>query len=984
MSNTKNANHIFNKSLAQLGFDTEDDAFFLTDSELILMDPQVQFHIDAALELKANAIYLRKQLNGSYKPQVYLYDFTGVGLDENLLTNIQKKVWSSGVVPIVCVFYDTEIKIIDCTTHIKDDGKPEYLFESLKQTAKIKNLYDNQFAIKIKSGIFWEEEDNKKKFEFKNSAYDLLIKNIRIVINEFQSAFAEIPALLIKKTIIQSILIKYLEERIDEDGSKLLSEKFFKKYNSSTFNDVLRAGKFIQLIEELNDPIKGFNGNVFDWKDEDKNSLREVPLIKLAELLDTNRDLSNNQGSLFPDWRYFEFKFIPVELISRLYEEFLASTHDPGLTQDKKKKEEGTFYTPSHLVKLLVDEVLPLKRYQEINLDEFQILDPTCGSGIFLVITYKRLVQIWRLQNGMKLPTLNVLKKLLKNIYGIDKEEQAIQLASFSLCLALCNELKPIEIITKLKFDDLRSSNIIHSDFFHSNLLQNKKFDLIIGNPPFVRGGTKSYTTNSVIGDKSIEIPSKQIALKILVDSYNYLKPGGLECLIIKSSSLIYNSTSTKFKEEIFSNLNVLQILDFTALARNNSLWDGADVAAAAMFIRKEEIDYKKNILHLTFRRTRATKERIVFEIDDYDLHFINRKTAIENSFVWKNNLLGGGRIKTLVSKSFKKVSFEKYLKDNECEVGEGYILGTTGNRSPDYLFELPTIPTEAIRETGIDYSQLKPIERGLKFKNVPLEIIYTAPNIILWENIGTNRLPVFFNDQSFSFKAKIIGIGSKNNDRDLLLSISESFKKFSDFYRFYIFATSSQVLINLNTAILKEDYMSLPYIDQNEDVFFSDIDHKVMRDVNEVMQLFLRNGESSTAVKPIPKHDKIFEPFMLNYGNEFCKILNLVFEEKNKRFTLTDVIALSNSFIATIFRYGVLETDTIFHNNLDGLDSEMISELSNHKISSHLAANRIIKLYPKEDAIIFIKPNQQRYWLSLIAYRDADKCFADFSKAGF
>ena len=985
MSKLQESNTIFYQSLSKLGFDKEDDAFFLTDGlNKDLIDPQVQFHINTAKDdFKADAIFLRKQLNGSYKPQVYLYDFTGVSLDENTLTAIQKKIWSSGEVPIVCAFYDTEIKIIDCTTHIKDNGKPAYLFESLRQTSKIKQIYNEQFAIKIKSGVFWEEEENKKKFEFKNSSYDKLIDNIKFVINHFKEANKTIPLVLINKIIIQSILIKYLEERIDDDGSKLLSEKFFKKYNSSTFNDVLKKNKFSQLLDDLNDPIKGFNGNVFEWNLYDKETLQGLNLSILADLLDTNRPLNSIQIPLFPDWRYFEFKYIPVELISRLYEEFLASTDDPNLTQDEKKKQEGTFYTPSHLVKLLIDEVLPLKKYNDINLDNFQILDPSCGSGIFLVIAFKRLVQIWRLQHQMALPSLDVLKSLLRNVFGVDKEEQAVQLASFSLCLALCNELKPIEIITKLKFDDLRIANIIQSDFFKIHNLSNKKFDLIVGNPPFVRGGSKEYK-DSKIENQIVDIPSNQLALKFLVDTYGYLKPKGLQCLIIKSSSLLYNSTSHSFKEILFSKFNVLQVLDFTALGRNNSLWDGAEVGAAAMFIREGEIDFAKNILHLTFRRTRATKERIVFEIDDYDLHFINRQTAIDNDFIWKNNLLGGGRIKTLISKFSREIKLQEYLRINSCEVGEGYILGTKGTKFPPYLKNMQTIPTEAIRENGIDYSKLTDINSNLKFEKVPNEIIFTAPNIILWENIGKKSLPVFFNERTFSFKHKIIGIGSINNDKNLLLSISNSFKEYSSFYRFYIFSTSSQLLINLNSAILKGDYMALPYISNNNNNHISDIDINIINDVNNTMQLFLRNGENSQAVKPIANSANIFKPFLQNYGNEFTKILNLMYEDNNKKFRLSDVILLENSFIATVFRYDNKNPETLFHQGLENIDSKIIEELSNHKLSAHFSANRIIKIYSEKDTIVFIKPNQQRYWLSLIAYRDADKCFADYSKAGY
>ena len=60
------------------------------------------------------------------------------------------------------------------------------------------------------------------------------------------------------------------------------------------------------------------------------------------------------------------------------------------------------------------------------------------------------------------------------------------------------------------------------------------------------------------------------------------------------------------------------------------------------------------------------------------------------------------------------------------------------------------------------------------------------------------------------------------------------------------------------------------------------------------------------------------------------------------------------------------------------------IDGLTTNEISAHLSVNRIIKLYPQKDTIVFVKPNQYRYWLSLTAYRDADKCFSDFSNAVF
>ncbi len=649
MINTKNYNHIFYQGLKKLGFDSEDDCLFLIETSPIeLPSPQIQFFIEKANDFGATAVYLRKQLNGGYKSQVYLFDFTDRSFNEqnqNELTEIQKKIWSRGEVPLACIFYNTEVKILNCTTHIQDNYLPVHLVTDLKYVGEAHHLYNEQFALRIKSGVFWDEEENKNEFRFKNSAYDKLIENIRYIISYLKKEYQrKITEDLITKIIVQAILIKYLEERIDSNKNKLLTNKYFRKYNGSdSFTDVLRNGKFVELLDDLNHPKTGFNGNVFQWSKEEQQKLKGVKLSRLAELLDTKKtSLNSPQLEMdFPGWRYFEFRYIPVELISRLYEEFLGAN----------KKIKGLYYTPAHLAQLLIDESIPLKKYNEIDPNNFQILDPACGSGIFLVTAFKRLVQIWRLRNNMNVPELEELKKILKNVYGVDQEEQAINLASFSLCLALCNELKPLVIINELKFDDLRENNLIKSDFFIEHKLQNKIFDLVIGNPPFVRGGTSEYKDNILrVGDEFVSIPSGQIALKFLSNTFRYLKPNGLQCLIIKSTSLLYGSGSVAFRKFLFSSLNVVQILDFTALARNKSLWDnGADVAAVAVFIKNNSPEYSQNILHLTFRRTKATRERIIFEVDDYDLHFINRDTAVENEFIWKINLLGGGRIKKVI-----------------------------------------------------------------------------------------------------------------------------------------------------------------------------------------------------------------------------------------------------------------------------------------------------------------------------------------------
>ncbi len=100
----------FNQGLDKLGF-LNDDSLFLTD--VVSDNPEINFHIEKAKKFKADAVFLRKQFTGNYKPQVYLFDFTKQGFNkenESEIALIQKQIWSSGEAPLACFFFDTKIK----------------------------------------------------------------------------------------------------------------------------------------------------------------------------------------------------------------------------------------------------------------------------------------------------------------------------------------------------------------------------------------------------------------------------------------------------------------------------------------------------------------------------------------------------------------------------------------------------------------------------------------------------------------------------------------------------------------------------------------------------------------------------------------------------------------------------------------------------------------------------------------------------------
>lgn len=189
-------------------------------------------------------------------------------------------------------------------------------------------------------------------------------------------------------------------------------------------------------------------------------------------------EMSTRQGRL---WAY-NFSIIPVELISSIYEMF-AHAFD-----SKKARDMGMHYTPVNLVDLVLSHV-----FTRVPKDG-KILDPACGSGLFLVESLRRLVSL-RAANGADLTGQLVRETLYRQIYGIDISFDAVQIAAFSLYLASL-ELDPEpQPLNQLKFKPLIGSSLFVSDFFDENAAFNfaepfrsKGFAAIVANPPWTRG----------------------------------------------------------------------------------------------------------------------------------------------------------------------------------------------------------------------------------------------------------------------------------------------------------------------------------------------------------------------------------------------------------------------------------------------------------------------------------------------------------------
>lgn len=113
--------------------------------------------------------------------------------------------------------------------------------------------------------------------------------------------------------------------------------------------------------------------------------------------------------------------------------------------------EQSQFYTPEWVVEYLVDQTLTRYycelyddkeiakkykiKYKKSNktkkLEDIKILDPTCGSGHFLIKVYDRLKEFYERQGYYK--DTYVKNIIEKNIYGMDIDERAVEIAKLIL-----------------------------------------------------------------------------------------------------------------------------------------------------------------------------------------------------------------------------------------------------------------------------------------------------------------------------------------------------------------------------------------------------------------------------------------------------------------------------------------------------------------------------------------------------------------------
>ena len=388
--------------------------------------------------------------------------------------------------------------------------------------------------------------------------------------------------------LIQTMFIAYLEDReiADFDYFRTASDGMVK-----TFSDLLLSERpeFLQrLFERLR---TDFSGDLFvapcsfDSTNREHSITRQHMAI-LARFRDGRPEMGKGATQL-RFWGY-DFKFIPVELISAVYDRFLGE-------KEEERRKFGAYYTPMFLADTVIAQVwdsLPLA-----TKDAGTFFDPACGSGVFLVRAFQRLCEHTKeSQNSQTIPW-SALLAILKRLRGCDLNGGAVRIAVFSLYIALLEEVSPPSIRLLIQrgrlLPGLWGNTLRTQDFFVAP--DDMSADVIVGNPPWSSRHGRERSAVKWCREAGCPMPGEELAWAFVWKSLRSLSGRGVIAFLLPAMTFLHNHSKGALhaRERFSRDARIRRIVNFADL--RFQLFESA-VRPAALLIfcgRQEKGDYR-------------------------------------------------------------------------------------------------------------------------------------------------------------------------------------------------------------------------------------------------------------------------------------------------------------------------------------------------------------------------------------------------------
>lgn len=914
--------------------------------------PEEVIMMEKAQAYGAHSVFFEAGRNGR-PPVAQAFVFVSDGpADDSKFAELHKRLWSWGGVPLIYRKTPGLVQLFRCA------HKPDFVSPSgeivckpirtLNIAAAIASSDAWWDATRLRNGTLWDDPAVCKiMLSASKAAHKQLINAVK-QLNSDLNGEGVLKKHLRRRLLILSFLIAYLEER-----GVFLSDYFGQFLKGATkFFQVLANGKaLVALLAALEER---FNGHVFILADADRASLKTSnQLARFAKLVEAHEE----PGGQLTLWKLYSFRDLPVELISHIYQLFVNDS-------------DSSVYTPPFLVRLMLEEALSWERLDRLQQRDEIILDPACGSGVFLVEAYKRLVLHWRSHNQWKRPRETDLKRLLKKVHGIDLEQGAIELAAFSLCLALCDALEPEEIRTSIKlFPRLAGKTLHQSCFFEAKEQQLLKepVGVIVGNPPFesglnTPGAERSYRKYEKTHGS---LPDKQLAYLFLHEAMELVAKGGMLSML-QQYNFLYNQQSLEFRRRFIATWDVREVLDFISV-RGLFQKGGADTKVIVVVADAARPKEDRKILHAVFRRSGRVDAEQGFDIDYYDLHWLPRALVLSNDSVWRADLLGGGRVLGFIDRLKKFRTLGQYAAAQGWEFGEGFIEGKKGDLSAaPHITGKKLLPSDALSNTGIDRDRIT-TAGATRFKSAYTSKRFTPPILLVREHMD---LPHAVWSQSYlTYKNKIVGFAVPQAHRNLLSDADRWLTNEAYPLRAFAAGVSVRLFTQKATTLSGADILALPYPETGT-LDLSPSEKILVDDIVKYQRDLVRLGEDSDAMK-----DGGYNA-LSDFAEVYVGQINKIYRNKPMRSLQAQTWP---GVICQPFVFGKGNVDWSGTDELKG----KLDAIFHKQQGATLHVTRIARIY--DDSFVFLlKPDRLRYWLRSTALCDADETLADLREQGF
>lgn len=477
----------------------------------------------------------------------------------------------------------------------------------------------------IDSSIFYQfiQKNQRKKQEVDK---DLLLNLIALRNDLISDNNNKVIHLL----ILRCLFVKYLEDR----GI----------FETNFLSNILKSNSSERLINAFSEVCK-INGDVFGGNRLFEGEIKVDYLEKLYLFFTT--DYQSGQGTLFP----YQFNNIPIQLISHVYEAFL---------NNNIKKGKGIYYTPSFVVDFMLSQ--SLKKKVEEN-PYLTVLDPAVGSGAFLVESFKIIRDILSKKLKRKLHYNEKKQILEKQLWGIDTDNDALQITAFSLYLALLEDESPEFIKTEIEnshpiLPSMIGTVLVNGNTIVDSIFEEKKFDFIVSNPPWgsipADGDKENITEREAIDNKKgvyleyNSVADYERSQAFLMRIGQWQKQDTVIAMIVKNS-IFLNDKAVDFREEF---LEKNQIQTFYELSNYNRILfrkkvigkirgkEPVEIGASEPCVilifkpNKNKNDYKIN--YIAPKLTKFGEHFEVIQYTENESFYINKSAFLKDDILWR------------------------------------------------------------------------------------------------------------------------------------------------------------------------------------------------------------------------------------------------------------------------------------------------------------------------------------------------------------